>query len=80
MKTFKEQFANNLKTVRIQRGLTCRELARLARVSNNTLRAWEEGGGNVRFDLLPILARILCVPVKRFFEFDEEEGGCWREE
>lgn len=66
-------FSKVLKTLRRQRGLTLREVAKLAGVSTSVASAWE--GGNAPADLLAVrrLAQGLGVTTA-FLLFGEDDG------
>lgn len=60
----KLQLRNNLKTIRIEKGLSQQQLADLVGVSRNTISSIETG----QFNPTAKLALILCVALDKKFE------------
>ena len=70
-----DRFAAQLKAVRKSRGLTQDELAQLIDRSADAVSNLERGLSLPNFETLERLANRLDVPVREFFDFDEEGRG-----
>lgn len=70
MSRLRQQFANRLKALRQQKGLTQEELAKATGLSVNFVRAMEQGVNAPSFESLEIIAGALEVEVKELFEFE----------
>src|SRR5215218_10430390 len=65
--------ANNLRSLRLQRGLTQKELAKICALSESTISAAESGSRNTRFPTLLQICRGLGVPPEDLAA--EAQGG-----
>lgn len=67
--------ARKLKQLRIERGLTQYELAKKLNVTQNAIHNWETGKREINISMLEKISIILNVPLKTFFEIEDEDFG-----
>jgi transcriptional regulator with XRE-family HTH domain len=70
MTQLRTQFAERLKTLRIEKQLTQEQLAKLTGLSTSFISSMERGINAPSFETLESLAKALDVPVKDLFDFD----------
>jgi len=71
MGNLRRRFAQRLKELRQQRGMTQSELAKASRLSVGFIRAIEQGIHAPSFESIEIIAQALGVEEKTLFEFEE---------
>ncbi len=71
MSRLRQQFAQRLKRLRQQRGMTQEELAAASGLSVNFIRAVEQAVNAPSFESLEVLAEALGVEVRDLFDFGE---------
>lgn len=71
MGQLRQQFAQRLKTLRRQRGMTQEDLANATGLSVNFVRAMEQGVNAPSFESLETLAKSLNIQIYNLFEFEE---------
>lgn len=67
---------DRIRQLRIECGLTQRELAEQLRVRQPSVAMWETGLTMPRADRLPALARALHVNVGELFDYGSAQTGC----
>jgi transcriptional regulator with XRE-family HTH domain len=70
MTQLRTQFAERLKTLRIEKQLTQEQLAKLTGLSTSFISSMERGINAPSFETLESLAKALDVLVKDLFDFD----------
>jgi transcriptional regulator with XRE-family HTH domain len=70
MTQLRTQFAERLKTLRIEKQLTQEQLAKLTGLSTSFISSMERGINAPSFETLESLAKALDVPAKDLFDFD----------
>lgn len=73
----KKYLSNRLKALREDRGLTQREVARVAKIPDITYRKLENGDVNLlhaRVDTMLKIASALCVEIEELYRPDENQG------
>jgi transcriptional regulator with XRE-family HTH domain len=70
MTQLRTQFAERLKTLRIEKQLTQEQLAKLTGLSTSFISSMERGINAPSFETLESLAKALDVPVKDLFDSD----------
>ena len=73
MTQLRTQFAEKLKTLRIEKQLTQKQLAKLTGLSTSFISSMERGINAPSFETLESLAKALNVPVRALF--DSESHG-----
>lgn len=64
---------NNIKKLRLDKGITQQQLAEKVGVTNRTIIALEKGDYNPTVLLAYRIARVFCLSIEEVFEFEEEE-------
>ena len=57
------KFSKRLKEVRLEKGLSCKQLADILQVSTRTINFWERGERECGFEMLLKLSEILDVSI-----------------
>ncbi len=70
MGQLRQQFAQRLKTLRRQKGMTQEDLARATGLSANFIRAVEQAVNAPSFESIEAIAEALEVQIKSLFDFD----------
>ena len=65
-------FNNNFKEIRLQRGLTQKEVAAFLHISPQSISKWENGDATPSIEYLPLLARLFNCKIDDFFENEAE--------
>jgi len=71
MGRLKIQFGKRLQELRHQAGITQEQLANKTGITIESISNIERGVYGARFETLEKIAKVLKVPVKELFEFDE---------
>jgi len=71
MGQLRQQFAQRLKTLRRQKGMTQEDLAQASGLSVNFIRAVEQGINAPSFESLEAIAGALGVEVRELFDFED---------
>lgn len=71
MESFKKQFSENLRKLRLFRKIKQEQLAEQVGISTKTLSYWENGHNTINFNKLPVVAKALNVPIYRLFVFED---------
>lgn len=64
-------FAEEIRTLRMQRGLTIEEMATSLKVSRITYSKWEKGDTSPKADQIPQIAQKLGTTVSTLFKYEE---------
>ena len=71
-------FSNKLKQIRIEKGLTQKELAKLLNVSPAAYSLWEKGEREPRFEILRKLCNIFNVDISYLMNWDTFEKAAYK--
>ena len=71
MTKFRKQIAKRLRELRIAAKYSQEELAALVGVSTKTLSYWENAHNSISLSKIFLLAKVLDIPVYKFFVFGE---------
>ncbi|MBQ4071964.1 MAG: helix-turn-helix transcriptional regulator [Clostridia bacterium] len=68
-------FNRNLKEIRLQKGLTQREVAAFLHISPQSISKWENGEATPSIEFLPLLAKLFDCKTDDFFESKNETSA-----